>query len=286
MLQKTYTKLKESIPDKIFIRIKFFKYFKSINSFKNPVSFNEKINFLKIYDDTDIKSEYADKIKVKNIMSDLIGEDYIIKTLSILDLARPFKDQLKNYDNFVLKTNFDSGNIFIFDKEHTYNYEEVEKLIRASLNLNFYKHGRELHYSRINKKVFIEKLLDDYKNLVDYKIFCFNGKAEYIQVDRNRFTNHVRSYYDTQWKKIENLTLKYPYDHDLLEKPSELEKMLDIAETTAKSQNFKFIRVDLYFHNKKIYFGENTFYPESGYGSFLPSNYDYIFGTKLQIWGP
>ena len=66
MLQKTYTKLKESIPDKIFIRIKFFKFFKSINSFKNPVSFNEKINFLKIYDDTDIKSEYADKIKVKN----------------------------------------------------------------------------------------------------------------------------------------------------------------------------------------------------------------------------
>ena len=275
-----YTLVKNLIPNKLFLKIKYYKIFKKKLNLKNPTNFNEKINYLKIWDDTQIKTNLQDKLLVKEIVANLIGEEYIIKTIKILDISLPFEQQIGSFNNFVIKNNFESGIVFFFEENKLFDYKEVQKQILESYSNKFYMHGRELHYKRIPKKTFVEQLLTDHSNILDYKFYCFDGQPRFLHIDRERYSSHKRSFYDMDWNKIENFTLEYPYDKKMLEMPKNFEKMKEIAATLSKG--FKFARVDLYNHLGKIYFGEITFHPESGFGKFSDESYNLLMGELIK----
>lgn len=278
---KFYVLFKNLLPDKLFLNLKYFKKFNKFVNFKNPVLFNQKINYLKIYDDTDDKTSYQDKLKVKDIIKEKIGPEYVIETYKVLDLGKSFKEQTEGFDKFILKTNFESGKVYICSNKAEFDFSFVEEEIKKQFKEKAYLEGREYHYSRIEKKVFIERLLDDHVNLIDYKIYCFNGLPKYFHLDVNRHTNHQRCFYDDKWNKIENVTLHYPYYNGYIQKPEKLDEMLNLAKIISSS--FKFVRVDFYYINNRIYFGEATFYPGSGFEKFSNPIYEEIFGELLKL---
>ena len=124
---------------------------------KNPQTFDEKINYLKIYDDLDIKTELEDKLKAKEFVASKIGEKYIIPTLKGTDVKKPFKEQLNNLNKFILKTNFESGVVYYCENPKDFDFTSVQKNIINSYKDNFHMHGREMHYSRIKKRMFRRK---------------------------------------------------------------------------------------------------------------------------------
>ena len=207
-----YRRLKNCIPNKIFLKLKYFKKFRKNLNFSTPKNFNEKLNYLKIYDDIELKSTYQDKLEVKKIVEGKIGEKYIIKTLKVIDIHSELESQLLEFDKFILKTNFESGIVYFCENKDSFDFSEVQKSILEKYNQRFYMLGREMHYSRIPKKVFIEKLLPNHLNILDYKFYCFNGIPKYIHVDRDRYIDHKRSFYDLEWNKIPNFTLEYKND--------------------------------------------------------------------------
>ncbi len=276
-----YTNLKNLIPTKFFLKLKYFKKTGRFLRLKNPQTFDEKINYLKIYDDLDIKTELEDKLKAKEFVASKIGEKYIIPTLKVLDVKKPFKEQLNNLNKFILKTNFESGVVYYCENPKDFDFTSVQKNIISSYKDNFHMHGREMHYSRIKKECFAEKLLDQHKKLLDYKFYCFNGQPKYVHVDRNLKSNPTQSFYDMNWQKIKGLYRGYKYDDKSLEIPNNFDEMKFIA--TELSTNFKFVRVDLYNHLGEILFGEMTFLPASGFQKFSIKKYDYEFGKLIKI---
>ena len=250
-------------------------------SFKSPIGFNEKINYLKINDDYEIKSDLQDKLKVKNHVANLIGEEYIVKTLKILDINSSFKEQLVDFKTFVIKTNFESGKVYFCENKSNFDFDNVQQKILKSYSEKFYMHGREFHYKRIEKQTFAEELLIDYRNLLDYKFYCFDGIPHFVHIDRDRYQSHKRSFYDMSFKKINNLSIEYEYDKIQFKKPNNFNAMVEICHKLSKG--FKFVRIDLYDHNDKVYFGEVTFYPESGFGRFSEKKYDIIFGNLIKL---
>lgn len=276
-----YTLVKNLIPNKLFLKIKYYKIFKKKLNLKNPKNFNEKINYLKIYDDLEIKTELQDKIKVKEFVASQIGEKYIIPTLKVLEVNKPFKEQLKNLDKFILKTNFESGVVYYCENPKDFDFTSIQKNIINSYKGNFHMHGREMHYGRIKKACFAEKLLNQHEKLLDYKFYCFNGQPIYVHVDRNRNSDHTRSFYNMSWQKIKDLSIEYKYDKKSLEIPNNFDEMKFVA--TKLSTNFKFVRVDLYNHLGEILFGEMTFYPGAGFEKFSIKKYDYEFGKYIQL---
>lgn len=273
-------KIKNLIPDYLYLSLKFFRKLNYIPNFKKPKTFNEKINYLKLYDDIDIKTDFQDKLLVKSLVGSLIGEAHIIKTLKILDINESFEEQLYDFDNYVLKTNFESGKVY-FSEDNNFSYTNVQRDVRKQFTDKSYLEGREYAYQRIVKKVFIEQQLPDYINLFDYKFYCFNGVPRYVHVDRDRHSSHKRSFYDMNWKKVENLGLHYPYDSGHISKPSKFEDMKEYASII--SQYFKFARVDFYYQNHNIYLGEVTFYPGSGFEKFTDKNFDLFLGSLLNV---
>ena len=214
-------------------------------------------------------------------MASKIGEKYIIPTLKVLDVKKPFKEQLINLNKFILKTNFESGVVYYCENPKDFDFTSVQKNIINSYKDRFHMHGREMHYSRIKKECFAEKLLDHHKKLLDYKFYCFNGQPMYVHVDRNLKSNPTQSFYDMNWQKIKGLYRGYKYDEKSLKIPNNFDEMKFIAKEL--STNFKFVRVDLYNHLGEILFGEMTFLPASGFQKFSIKKYDYEFGKLIKI---
>lgn len=249
---------------------------------KEPETFNEKIQWLKIHNRDSRYIKMVDKYEVKKYVTSIIGEEYIIPTIGIYKKFEDinFKELPKQ---FVLKCTHDSGGIVICKDKELFDKKGAKKKIEGHLKINYYYLGREWPYKNVKPRIIIEKYMEDEsKNeLKDYKIFCFNGKAKYIQVDYNRFNGHRRNIYDTKWN-LTNIQYNYPFNKDKkIEKPTKLELMLELAEKLAK--DIPFVRVDFYSIIDKIFFGEITFYPEAGFGKFIPESWNRKMGECIDI---
>lgn len=252
----------------------------------NLRTFTEKMQWLKVYDATPLKSRLADKYLVRRWVADKIGEQYLIPLLGVWDEFDDIDfDELP--DQFVLKCNHGwNMNIIVRDKK-SFDVQRAREKINAWLAINYGAQlGLEVHYSRIKRKIIAEKFLSDGKNLDvnDYKFWCFNGHVKYVQVDRNRSTNHVQKFYSTDWKSLSFIIDGHTPDNKIAEKPLRLEEMLNIAEKL--SADFNIVRVDLYCLKDKIYFGEMTFTPLNGYVKWLPEGTDEYLGTLLTLPEP
>ncbi len=246
----------------------------------NPQTFNEKIQWLKLYDSTPIKSKLSDKYLVKDFIKEQIGEEYIIKTLGVWNKFDEINfDLLPN--QFVLKCNHGSGyNIIVKDKTKL-NQKTAKRKITKWLKEDFaYKCGYEMHYSNIERKIIAEEYLSEIENnLFDYRFFCINGKVKQIWLDIKSGTKeHQRKIYNRAWEEL-NIVVTWPKLEDNIPKPTNLDKMIELSEKLSK--DFSLVRVDFYNINNKIYFGEMTFTSMSGIGKFEPEIEDYNLGKEI-----
>lgn len=169
----------------------------------------------------------------------------------------------------------------IVKDKSTLDYHKVKKELDQWIKSDYYKISREKQYKNIKQCIICEEYLsDDSGELRDYKFFCFNGEVKFVQVDNGRFSNHVQSFYDKDWNKLD-MTYMCGKNNVIDKKPDKYDEMLILAETLAKE--FPFMRVDLYYTNNKIYFCELTFTPNNGMGRIKPVEKDIEYANLIDI---
>ena len=250
---------------------------------ENPKTFNEKIQWMKLYDSTPLKTRLADKYLVREWVKEKIGEEYLIPLLGVYDSFDEIDfEELPN--QFALKTNHGSGwNIIIHDVSNL-DKKEAKKKFDGWLKRNYaFNYGMELHYMNILPKIICEKYMADLADgdIYDYRFFCFNGVPEFVWVDIGSGTNHhKRNIYDVNWV-LQNYRVNYPNLEPAPEKPSNFDEMLECVKKLCV--DFAFVRVDFYSSNGKVYFGEMTFTPQSGTGKWEDEEQNELYGELIKL---
>lgn len=277
------------LPDSFYLKLRYYVETGKKLNLKNPSTYDEKLQWLKLYDRNENYSNLVDKASVKNIVKKKIGKEYVIPTLQICDKFEQIDfDKLPN--SFVIKCTHDSGGLIVCKNKKDLDISFVKNKINKCLKKNYYKYRREWPYKNIKPRIIIEKFISglDGSNMLDYKFMCFNGKVEYLFLDvgviDNQSGGHAHEYYRNIYsKEFELLDVietrsNTPYE---IKKPKNYDKMVSIAEKL--SAGLKHVRVDLYNVDGKIYFGEMTFYHGSGYNNFFPKEYEKILGDLIHI---
>lgn len=273
------------LPDKMYLKWKF----KLIMGYKldldNPQTFNEKLQWLKLYDRNPEYTKMVDKYEVREYIKEKLGGEYLIPLLGVYD---NFDDiDFSNLPNqFVIKCNHDSGGLVISKDKGNLNIEETRKKINRSLKKNYYYAGREWPYKNVKPRIIIEEYMEDKidKELIDYKLYAFNGKVDYVMACFDRFNGGPKFiYFDKNWnikKSFSNDGMKYG-DSIKLRKPKNLDKMFEFASLLSK--NIPFVRVDFYEVNGKLYFGELTFFPSSGFDDTRTNDVKEYLNNELGV---
>ncbi len=257
------------------------KYGEKIN-LDNPQTLNEKLNWLKLNEFRPEFVKMVDKYEAKEYVASIIGREYIIPTFGVWDNFDDI-DFSQLPDQFVMKCTHESGRVIICKEKSKLNLSKTRERINKSLSTNFYLYGRELPYKYVKPRIIAEKYLTDESGwqLKDYKIFCFNGEPKFIEVDYDRYVKHKLNVYDLDWNFVD-FYMTSPNDKNVqIPRPEKLDEMLNLARKLAK--DLTFVRVDFYSIYDKIYFGELTHYPGSGFIDFHPAEYDLKLGEMLNI---
>ncbi len=270
--------------DKLFLKIKYWLVFGKKLNLKNPKTFNEKIQWLKLYDRREVYTQMVDKAIAKDFVANIIGSEYIIPTLGVWENFDDINfDQLPN--KFVLKCTHDSGGIVICRDKSKLDIVAAKIIINKSLKRNFYNVWREYAYKKVKPHIIAEKYmidnLDIDRKLTDYKFFCFNGKVHSVMVGIEREKESTKFYFfDKNWKLLRlNTQGRNEPKGFTLPKPENISEMFHIASKL--SLGIPFLRVDLYSVNDKTYFGELTLYPQAGFDPNLLSETDELFGEMI-----
>ncbi len=270
------------VSDEQLIRRKFKKRLGREVNLKNPVKYNDKLQWLKLNWYDPMATKCADKYEVRQIIKEKIGEKYLNKLIAVYESVDEI-DIAKLPDKFVLKGTHGSGfNIICRDKSKM-NWDEEFKKMRRWLRTNYYLQNREWVYKHIKPRIICEKYLEEFeiRELRDYKVFCFNGVPKIIQVDFDSFKDHKINFYDLDWNFID-VQIKYPNDKSAnIKKPKHLTEILDLSRTLAA--DFPHVRVDFYYLDNRIVFGELTFFNESGMGQFDSEQFEVAMGDWLRL---
>ena len=270
--------------DKDFLLRKFKAKMGKPLDLENPKSFNEKIQWLKLYDNNPEYTKLVDKYGVREYIAQTIGGEYLIplvggpwKTFDEIDF-----DRLP--DQFVLKCTHDSGGLVVCKDKSKMNVAAARRKIERCLKADYYLLSREKPYHAVPRRIVAEKYMEDPKTqeLRDYKFMCFGGQVKCCFTCTDRFSPeglHV-TFFDREWK-VMPFERHYPSCKEGIEKPQEYDQMLQLAERLSKE--IPFVRVDFYEVCGKIYFGEMTFYPGSGYEEFSPESWDEIMGSWIDL---
>lgn len=279
----TKATLSQGLSDKVYLKLIYRLIFGRKLDLKNPKTFNEKLQWLKL---NDRKPEYTlmvDKYEVKRYIAERIGEEYVIPTLGVWDNFDDIDfDLLPN--QFVIKCTHDSGGLVICKDKSKLDILKAREKINKALSRRFFYFGREWPYKNVKPRIIAEKYLVDetVDELRDYKFFCFGGVCKCLKVDFDRFIEHHANYYDPQGNLLEFGEKICPPNIDKnIVLPSNKNKMLQLAEILSK--DIPFLRADFYDVNGKIYFGELTFYPASGWGEFTDEKWDYKLGEWIEL---
>lgn len=277
-------RIMQLIPDRWYLMLKYRKNFGRWPDLRNPRTFNEKLNWLKLHDRNPLYTRMVDKAEAKSYVAERIGAQYIIPTLGVWDSADDIDfDSLP--DEFVMKATHDSGRVIICRDKLTLDCEWAREEMRKSLKRNFYAVTREWPYKNVRPRIIAEKLLhaDDGSELADYKVHNFNGVPRAILVCRDRFkdTGLTEDFFSDDWTHLDVRRPGHPNAPVLEPRPKELEEMLTLSEMLAK--DYPFMRTDFYTVGGKVYFGEITLYPASGATPFDPAEYDDLFGSYIDL---
>lgn len=277
-------RLAQLLPDKIYLQIYYRRIFGRKLNLKEPKTFNEKIQWLKLYDRNPTYSKMVDKYEAKNYVENKIGKEYIIPTLGVWEEFDKINfSELPN--QFVLKTTHDSGGVVIVKDKDKMNLVKTKKIIEDSLNNNYYLQGREWPYKNVKHRIIAEKYMVDESGyeLKDYKFFCFNGiaKVMFIASDRQNTNEETKfDFFDMEFNHLP-FTNGHPNSNKIIIKPKSFEKMKKLAEIL--SEGIPQVRIDFYDINGNIYFGEMTFSHWSGFVPFIPDEWDYRLGSMINL---
>lgn len=272
------------VPDKQMIQFQYWMKLHRKLNLKNPRRYTEKIQYYKLYYRNEKMPICVDKYRVREYLESKGLSNILVKLYGVYEKVEdiPF-ETLPN--KFVLKTSNGSGTNIICRDKNKLSKEKILANVNKFLKQSSASAGREWAYAMGVPKVIIEELLEDHNSLDgaiwDYKYLCFNGKPEYVVLDIDRFTNHKRNIYDVEWIDQHVISDHPCIDDRTFEKPKNYERMVEIA--TKLSEDFPAVRVDLYNINGRIYFGELTFFPWSGYVQFNPDSFDFEMGKKFRL---
>lgn len=269
------------VPSKIYIKIQYRNYTGKRLDLRNPQTFNEKLQWLKLYDRNPLYTNLVDKYKVREFISQTIGEEYLIPLLGVWDKFDEIDfGELPN--KFVLKPNHTSGDVFICKDKTKVNFDELRTKVNAWLEREYYWEHREWPYKNIKPRIFAEKYMVDESGveLKDYKFFCFNGEPKALFVATDRGIDTRFNFYDMQFNQLPFMQ-HYKNSTKKINKPQGFDEMVILATTL--STGIPHVRVDFYDVNGKIYFGELTFYHFSGLEKFEPDEWDFKLGSWLEL---
>jgi len=276
------------VPDCIMVRLQYFIYLSRWPNLRNPKRFTEKLQLYKTKYRNDVMTQCVDKYDVREyvagkglsgILNELYGAYDNVEEINFAKLPK----------SFIMKTSNGGGgnNVIVVRDKDKLDIEKTKHDLKDWTILDAFSPSREWAYVGIKKsKIVIEKLLEDDRNadgsIDDYKFLCYQGKFHYLWVDKNRYSNHVRAFWDKDLKFLPGVhsweTKPSPTEPKL---PDNIKEMVKIAEQLAA--DFPFVRVDLYNIKGEIYFGELTFYPWGGYVTYIPDSFDYDLGAPMDI---
>lgn len=268
--------------DRIVLKARFFRVFGRTLNLKAPKAFNEKIQWMKLYDHDPRYTQFSDKYQAKILVGEIIGKEHIIPTIGVWDHFDQI-DFSTLPKQFVLKCTHDSGGLVICRNRDEVDWEAARKKIEDSLNSNYYYLFREWQYKDIPPRIIAEPYMQDgaSRDLKDYKFYCFNGNPEFLYLSEgleDHSTAHI-SFVTMNWERAPFHRIDYKEFDILPPKPECFDQMLEI--TRKLSSGFHFVRVDLYQINGKVYFGEMTFTPTAGIVPLVPDNADFEIGKLL-----
>lgn len=270
------------LPDKTYLKWNYWANTKKRLNLKNPKTFNEKLQWLKLYDRKPIYTTMVDKYEVKKYMAERIGEEYIIPTLGVWDSPEEIDfDSLP--DQFVLKVTHDSGGLVICRDKSKLDIDAAKAKLARSLKRDYYKQSREWPYKDVPHRIIAEKYMQDgdKMSLPVYKVFNFGGEPKLIQsIQNDKTAEETIDYFDCQWNVLK-MRQNFPNSEIPLGKPENLEIMLELSGCLSKG--FPFLRTDWYTINGKLYFSEFTFYSDAGMASFEPASWDQKLGEWLVL---
>lgn len=273
----------DSSPDKWFLQVKFYKCMGYKLDLKHPKTFNEKLQWLKLYDRDPLYTTLVDKYRVKEYVADKIGAKYVIPTLAVYHSADEI-DLAKLPNQFVLKCNHDSGSVIVCRDKQTFNLNEAREKLRIAMQNSYYNNSREWPYKKVERCIIAEEYITDNRKsaIRDYKFFCFGGKPLYCQVIDGRDSLMTINFYDMNWQLQPFVEpIGYANSKEEITKPIHFEEMVEKAEALAEGK--RFVRIDFYESNSFVKFGEMTFFPTGGYGIFDPPIWANIFGEKVLL---
>lgn len=251
---------------------------------KNPKTFNEKLQWLKLYDRNPLYTLLVDKYRVKDWVTETIGAEYVIPTLAVWENAEDI-DISQLPDQFVLKCNHDSGSVIICKDKSTFDLQAAKQKLGKALKYNFYELAREWVYKNVQPVIFAETYMIDEKtnDLSDYKFFSFDGdvKALFIATERGSQETETRfDFFDMDFNHFD-VTNGHPNATNLPSKPSCFDEMVRLSKILSKG--IPHVRCDFYEVNGKVYFGEMTFYHWGGTTHFKPFSFDEYLGSFIKL---
>ena len=272
------------IPSKMWLSYRFKKKTGYAMDWKNPKTYNQKLQWLKVNDKNPLYTDLVDKYEVKKYIADRIGEQYIIPTLGVWNSFDQIDfDSLP--DRFVLKCTHDSGGIAIVKDKSTFDKEKARKRFKIALGRNPYDVTREWPYKNVKPRIIAEQYMENEatQDLRDYKFFSFDGqtKAMFIATERASETEETKfDFFDMEYNHLD-FQNGHPNADVLPEKPLRFDEMRALADKLSKG--IPQVRVDFYEVNGKVYFGEMTFFHWSGMKPFDPEEWDRKFGDWIKL---
>lgn len=282
LVKRTYRNILRILPTRIAVYVIYFRGYKRLLNLKNPRFFGEKIQWLKVYGNMEVLSKYVDKYEVRRYVEEVCGEKYLIKLLGVYEDVNSI-DFADLPNQFVIKcTNGCGQNIICRNKDKIDSIKTKREMSRWLVN-DYSKEKKEMQYKNVMNRIIIEEFLPgDVSGLIDYKFYCFNGKARYYAIASNRNVDLTYDYYsmDGKWlNDVHAANMKNGGNIQLSQLVKE--EMVDIVEKLAMP--FQFVRVDLYYVNEQIKFGELTFTDGAGSDPFHPKWFDLEMAKDIQL---
>ena len=251
---------------------------------KNPKGFNAKLQWLKLYDRKPEYCRMVDKYEVKKYVAQKIGEEFLIPTLGIYNRFEEIDfDALPN--EFVLKCTHDSGSVVICRDKATFDMKAAKKKLKKKMRTNLFWHGREWVYKGVKPRIIAEKYMQDGedKDLKDYKFYCFGGVSKFLYISQglSDYSTARVSYVSLDWEKEPFHRSDFATFEELPSKPVSFDEMIEFCKIL--SQDIPFLRVDFYEINRKLYFGEMTFFPGAGFTALEPAEWEAELGEWITL---
>lgn len=270
-------------PDKFYVKLQHRAIVGNWPDLENPKTFQEKIQWLKLYDHKPIYTKMVDKYEAKSFIEERVGKEFVIPTIGIYDdVSQIDYSALPNY--FVIKTTHDSGTVIVCKDKSKLDIKETNKWLKKSLRRNYFYSEREWPYKNVKPRIIVEvNINENGGDLSDYKFYCFNGEPKilYITTNRGGEGGLREDYFDVDGNHIEVTQKGYPNNDKTPQLPHSFDKMKEMARVLSK--DIPHLRVDFYEVNNKVYVGELTFSDGGGYAPFDPEQYDRIIGEWIKL---